>query len=375
MVELSHTSVNKSNVDTLTKPFFVTVEAPYDLVFEKAYVVLSPERSGITTRRRIQFKKKANNVDEKMAARLPTVGSNYARYLMNCHLWKTEGRILTEDEEVDHVNGNALDDRLDNLEIVSREENIRRRDFTQYASWGVTQPILDTIRSYLEAGENRRHIASEMGITMGYLRYLIHTYFPLYDSAPGVERDLNDIMKRRAEGETCDQIADSYGVSTTTIKRILHKHAPQLTGATHRKERRDYITKRVQEGAHYNDIAEELGCTPTNVWYYIKQHLPEIAKRDYYDKENQSHNEIADRNALIIKTIAPFINRGVRYCEFDDAKWGLPKGKMLQDIVSRHDKDGIVKPLNKNRPKSERPTIEEVMEKHPELKGTLPIKL
>ena len=48
----------------------------------------------------------------------------YARYLYNVHLYKTEGRILTKDEVVDHINNDRLDDRLENYQILSNAENI-----------------------------------------------------------------------------------------------------------------------------------------------------------------------------------------------------------------------------------------------------------
>lgn len=368
MTKLYITPSNQINVDTVLKPFSITVDAPYNLVFHRARVAIPPRRQGVTIRRYIQFNTDAKIVDKDMAARLPTNASTYARYLMNCHLWKTEGRILTEEEEVDHVNGNALDDRIDNFEIVSREENIRRRDFTQYASWGITQPVLDMIRSYLEAGENRRYIASEMGITMGYLRYLIHTYFPLYDSGLGVERDIADIIKRRTEGETFNEIADSYGVSRTTMQRIVEKHAPDVTGQAKRDERREYISNRAKEGAHYNEIAQELGCTPTNVWYYIKQHLPDIAKI-YRAREREHHSEVSGRNRALVAMIAPFINAGVTYTELEQVL-GAKKGR-LQDVVTKYDKENIVKTLPRSRPRSEKPSVAEVIARHPELKDTL----
>ena len=44
---------------------------------------------------------------------------SYARYLMSVHL----GRILEESEHVDHINNDPLDDRIENLQILSHSEN------------------------------------------------------------------------------------------------------------------------------------------------------------------------------------------------------------------------------------------------------------
>lgn len=44
---------------------------------------------------------------------------SYARYLMSCHL----GRYLNSDEHVDHIDGNKLNDIIENLQILSPKDN------------------------------------------------------------------------------------------------------------------------------------------------------------------------------------------------------------------------------------------------------------
>lgn len=46
-------------------------------------------------------------------------GMSYARYLMCIHL----GRFLLKSEEVDHKNNNRLDDRIENLQVLTPKEN------------------------------------------------------------------------------------------------------------------------------------------------------------------------------------------------------------------------------------------------------------
>lgn len=48
---------------------------------------------------------------------------SYPKYLMEQHL----GRSLTEDETVDHINGDCTDDRIENLQILSRSANAAKQ--------------------------------------------------------------------------------------------------------------------------------------------------------------------------------------------------------------------------------------------------------
>lgn len=51
---------------------------------------------------------------------------SYARYLMSCKL----NRYLLKSEEVDHKDNDKLNDQIDNLQILTREENnIKKREF------------------------------------------------------------------------------------------------------------------------------------------------------------------------------------------------------------------------------------------------------
>ncbi len=54
--------------------------------------------------------------------------TSYARYLMSCHL----GRYLGDDEYVDHINDDKLDDRIDNLQILSPAENVSKSSRKTY---------------------------------------------------------------------------------------------------------------------------------------------------------------------------------------------------------------------------------------------------
>ncbi len=60
---------------------------------------------------------------------------SYPKFLMEQHL----NRYLLEDETVDHINGNFEDDRIENLQILTRSENANK------ASVYVEVPIVSCI--------------------------------------------------------------------------------------------------------------------------------------------------------------------------------------------------------------------------------------
>lgn len=46
----------------------------------------------------------------------------YSKYIMSISI----GRVLTKDEEVDHKDGDKLNDAISNLQILSRKENVEK---------------------------------------------------------------------------------------------------------------------------------------------------------------------------------------------------------------------------------------------------------
>lgn len=56
------------------------------------------------------------------------VTKSYPRHLMEIFL----GRELSTEETVDHINGDKTDDRIENLQILSRSDNIRKSTFKTY---------------------------------------------------------------------------------------------------------------------------------------------------------------------------------------------------------------------------------------------------
>lgn len=56
-----------------------------------------------------------------------TTMTSYARYLVSVHL----GYILSDEFEVDHVNDDKTDDRLENFQILTKEQNLLKERLRQ----------------------------------------------------------------------------------------------------------------------------------------------------------------------------------------------------------------------------------------------------
>lgn len=85
----------------------IILEKPYSDKWRKGYIVTNPEgRQNL-----ILFNSRKDRST-----------TQYARYLLAVKL----GRLLSPKETVDHIDGDITNNDLDNLQILSRAENIRK---------------------------------------------------------------------------------------------------------------------------------------------------------------------------------------------------------------------------------------------------------
>lgn len=94
-------------------------EAPYD-DYEHGFLYI--KKSHNTYRRYVWLGRRKSDTQTTRFGRTHT----FARYAFQVNLWKTKQQLIPEGLEVDHINDNAMDDRLDNYQLLTGEENLKK---------------------------------------------------------------------------------------------------------------------------------------------------------------------------------------------------------------------------------------------------------
>lgn len=147
----------------------------------------------------------------------------------------------TPEHEINHINGNKADNRPENLEWVTRSQNIKHAFDTglhpinegiNASNAKLTQEDLDRIVAMTEEGAKPKEIAAQLGIKYGsiicflYGRTHVNAIRPCKAQALKGARTLDrqkvlEIKKALADGKTSSrQIAANFGVSQSAVQHI-----------------------------------------------------------------------------------------------------------------------------------------------------------
>jgi len=84
------------------------------------------------------------------------------------------GRFLRSDEEVHHINGDPLDDRIENLAVMAKSEHARIHANLGGVNGGRSRVHdWDKIKSLYLSGLGKRRIAGEIGCSEGSVKYAV----------------------------------------------------------------------------------------------------------------------------------------------------------------------------------------------------------
>lgn len=134
----------------------------------------------------------------------------YARWLMQEHL----GRQLGPDEIVHHVNGDPLDDRIENFRLVTRAEHIAlHREEMTTARWGVERI---TLPPCIDCG---------VELSETYCTRCVPCNSAKLAAEYAAERDARArrISAMWAEGRSTAEIARAVGMKTESLRTHIRK--------------------------------------------------------------------------------------------------------------------------------------------------------
>lgn len=262
------------NFDRIT----LDIEAPFSNDYDVCHLYI--DRNKPKQRRSFVYMYKAGNSVENYS-------TLYSHYLFQVEYWKKHNALIPEGMEVDHINNNPFDDRIDNLQILTRLENIQKRDDFKYSQKPMNQAILNRIETMLYDRATRKQVVQKFKISYGHLRWLIHRYLPQFEETTYLERNANDMVELLGRGVTAGEVGDQYGVSNTTVLRVYEKVTGKKYQEQNTTERVAFISEKIDAGHTLSQISRLMGVTDAAVLYLVKKYLPEkwkIMQKNYTDK-------------------------------------------------------------------------------------------
>lgn len=247
----------------------------------------------------------------------------YARYIYTIKHYNNCGSLIPEGYEVDHVDNDNSNDRIGNLQLLTKVDNFAKRNANILQELAdVICPIcgkITTIHASRIRGNLRKlrycsyhcGVLGQQHLNPGSDRYnwlkdhqIIHTYRDYVDSRwvtprreitytfsdvipqhpipeikniwslKDISEKLIDIVACLDNGMTHARIAAQYKVATGDIRNIIHKHLPTYTHKYKLTNINKQILNLLDSGMPIKNIAIEVGYSRMSVHDIIIRNFP-----------------------------------------------------------------------------------------------------
>jgi predicted transcriptional regulator len=221
----------------------------------------------------------------------PGTQTLYSRYLFQVQYWKDHGEWIPEGYQVDHINDNPLDDRIENFQLLTPQQNIQKRDEANYRKNPVLPEMIDHIRVLLQDGWPYATVIEKLGLSYGHLRHLVRTRFPEFVADRIVELNGASIKEMVAKGFSQLMIANQFDVSQITISRFIRDNLPECKKDAIMIRRLAVVEDGLVKGESNVQIAERLGMSDASICLYIKRFFPDhVEARLMVDERDRTDN-------------------------------------------------------------------------------------
>lgn len=184
----------------------INLEKPYSDKWKNGYLVVNPEGRKTV----ILFNSRYNRSSV-----------SYARYLMSVHL----GYEIPSEYEVDHINNDKTDDRIENLQLLTPQENLKKqtqwyidnvqiRHTLQCPFCGNTFTVTD---AYLKGkiNQGQKNLFCSRSCNSKY--HIATNRMPVPACLP--EEDIQRIKELRQQGLSSYKISELTGFARNTVMK------------------------------------------------------------------------------------------------------------------------------------------------------------
>lgn len=224
-----------------------------------------------------------DNKNKRMYVRFYNIGSDvsdrggtlYSRYLFQVDYWKKHGEWIPDGYHVDHINDNPFDDRLDNFQLLTPQENIRKRDEAAYRLNPISPETIDHLRILLQDGWPYAIVVEKLGLSYGHLRHLVRTVFLEFTPERIIELNREPIKDMVTRGMSQLMIANQFDLSQITISRFIRDHLPECKKDAIMIKRLAVVEDGLIKGETNIQIAKRLNMSDASICLYIQRFFPD----------------------------------------------------------------------------------------------------